>query len=107
MLVSDTPGSSFEFSFEGNAVGVALVSGPDAGMISYSIDDGAEKTCDLYTQWSKSLHLPWYLVLGDGLSDGRHKLKVTLKEKHHPNATGSACRIFYLLVNGQAQHPEH
>ena len=102
MLVSDNPGSSFEFSFEGNAVGIAVVSGPDAGMIRYSIDSGKEQTKDLFTQWSKSLHLPWYLVLGDGLDDGRHTLRVTLLDEHHPNATGSACRVVYFLVNGSA-----
>jgi sialidase-1 len=103
MLVSNEPGSSFEFSFEGNAVGIALVSGPDAGMIRYSIDDGKEQTMDLYTQWSKSLHLPWYLVLGDGLGKGRHTLRVTLLQEHHPKATGSACRVVHFLVNGPSK----
>ena len=100
MLVSDEPGSSFEFSFEGNAVGIAVVSGPDAGMIRYSIDGGEEQTKDLFTQWSRSLHLPWFLVLGDGLDKGGHTLRVTLLEEHHPKAAGSACRIVYFLVNG-------
>lgn len=101
MLVSDEAGSSFEFSFEGNAVGIALVSGPDAGIIRYSIDGGQEQTKDLFTQWSRSLHLPWYLILGDGLAEGKHTLRVTLLADHHPKATGSACRIVYFLVNGR------
>ena len=100
MLVSDESGSSFEFTFEGNAVGIAVVSGPDAGMIRYSIDGGQEQTKDLFTQWSRSLHLPWYLVLGDGLDKGRHTVRVTLLEEHHPKATGSACRVVHFLVNG-------
>lgn len=100
MLVGEEGGSSFEFSFEGNAVGIALVSGPDAGIIRYSIDGGKEQTKNLFTQWSRSLHLPWYLVLGDELDLGKHTLRVTLLEEHAPQAVGSACRIVYFLVNG-------
>lgn len=99
MLVSARPGDSFEFSFKGNAVGLALISGPDAGMIRYSIDGSKEETKDLFTQWSRSLHLPWYIILGDGLKNRKHTVRVTLLESHHPKATGSACRIVHFLVN--------
>lgn len=99
MLVSRAPGSSFEFSFSGTAVGIAVVSGPDAGIIRYSIDDGEEKTVDLFTQWSTSLHLPWYLLLADGLEKGKHKLRVTLLESRADKSTGTACRVVNFLVN--------
>jgi sialidase-1 len=99
MLVGDSPGDSFEFSFAGDAVGLALVSGPDAGVIRYSIDGGVEQEKDLFTQWSRSLHLPWYVVLGDGLKNGKHKLRVTLLNAHNAGRTRSACRIVHLLVN--------
>lgn len=99
MLVSSEPGSTFELSFEGDAVGIAIVSGPDAGMIRYSIDGGKAETKDLFTQWSKSLHLPWYLMLRDGLGAGKHTLTVTLLEEQNPKSEGTACRVVYLLVN--------
>jgi len=99
MLTSEQPGSSFEFSFRGNAVGIAVVAGPDAGIIRYTIDDGKESSVDLFTQWSRSLHLPWYLVLGDSLKNGKHTLRVTLSDSRDTSATGSACRIVYFLVN--------
>lgn len=101
MLVSSEPGSTFELSFEGDAVGLAIVSGPDAGMIRYSVDGGKAESKDLFTQWSKSLHLPWYLMLRDGLGQGKHTLTVTLLEDHNPKSVGSACRVVYLLVNQQ------
>lgn len=99
MLVGEKPGASFELPFDGNAVGIALISGPDAGKITYSIDKGAEKTIDLYTQWSWFIHLPWYLLLGDELSKGKHVLKLKIADEHHPKSKGTACRIVHFLIN--------
>ncbi|WP_240976024.1 SGNH/GDSL hydrolase family protein [Chitinophaga fulva] len=92
MLVSGTTAASFELPFTGRTVGVALLSGPDAGVIRYSIDGKPEQQIDTRTQWSRSLYLPWYLVLGDGLTTGPHTLKIT-------TVSGSVCRIVHFLVN--------
>jgi sialidase-1 len=99
MLVSDQAGSTFSLPFKGTAIGIAIVSGFDAGIINYSIDGKPSKTIDLFTQWSASLHLPWYLVLGDVLSAGKHRLDVTIAENHNPASKGNACRIVYFLLN--------
>lgn len=99
MLVSQQAGSSFEFSFKGSAVGIALIAGPDAGTIEYTIDDSQEKTIDLFTQWSKSVHLPWYLMLGDNLASGNHVLKINITDLHNPKSIGTSCRIVHFLVN--------
>jgi len=91
-------GSSFTFSFTGNAVGIAILSGPDAGIIEYRIDNGRPETLDLQTQWSNYLHLPWYLILADGLNEGKHVLNAkTLPDNE--NITRNACRIVHFLVN--------
>ncbi|MDQ2862669.1 MAG: GDSL-type esterase/lipase family protein, partial [Bacteroidota bacterium] len=98
VLETTKPGSSFNFSFTGNAVGIAIVSGPDAGIFQYRVDNGDLHTINLFTQWSNSLHLPWYLVLADGLQTRRHTLEVkTISSKSNPG--GSACRIVHFLVN--------
>ncbi len=99
MLVGDKPGDSFEYVFTGKAVGIALISGPDAGIITYQIDGKKAQTLDLFTQWSPSLHLPWYLVLADELKPGKHTLKLTIAEAQNPKSVGNACRIVHLLVN--------
>ncbi len=99
MLVSEQAGSSFEFSFKGNAVGVALIAGPDAGIIQYTIDNGQEKTIDLFTQWSKSLHLPWFLMLGDCLTSGKHFVRIKITDSHNLRSIGTSCRIVHFLVN--------
>lgn len=99
VLVGEQPGASFELSFTGSVIGLGIVSGPDAGMIEYSIDGKIYPALDLFTQWSKSLHLPWYLLLDDELSKGKHVLKLTISNKKNGDADGTACRIVYFLVN--------
>lgn len=93
------PGASFRFSFEGTAVGIAIVSGSDAGKIRYSVDGKTAKITDLYTQWSGMLHLPWYIILGDELTEGKHELKVEILPEKNIASKGNACRIVHFLVN--------
>ncbi len=92
-------GASFELNFTGTAAGIAVLSGPDAGMLEYSIDNGPVKTIDLYTRWSNNLHLPWYLLLGDELEKSTHVLKVKVAAVQNAQSKGTACRIVYFLVN--------
>jgi sialidase-1 len=99
MLTSDTAGSSFTFNFKGRAVGIAIISGPDAGKIAYTIDGKDLKTLDLFTPWSMQLHLPWYLMLADELRSGKHTLKLTLLPEKNEKSTGSALRVVHFLVN--------
>jgi len=100
VLAASAPGAELQFPFKGTAVGIAVVSGPDAGIIEYNIDDTPFKELDLYTKWSKSLHLPWYLLLGSGLTNAPHKLQLRISSDKNPNSKGSACRIVHFLVNG-------
>jgi sialidase-1 len=100
MLVSTLPGSSLHLNFKGNAVGIAIVSGADAGIISYSIDGSPFTKYNLYTNWSSSLHLPWYILLGSGLKKGLHQLEIRIDADKDPRSKGNACRIVYFLVNG-------
>lgn len=99
MLVGEEIGDSFELTFTGRGVGIAVVSGPDAGILSYRIDGKKAQTLDLFTQWSTQLHLPWYLMLADTLQPGKHTVKVTIADKNNPASDGYACRIVYFLVN--------
>lgn len=99
MLCSTEPGSELSLNFNGTAIGIAIVSGADAGILKYSIDGGAEQQIDLYTKWSKSLHLPWYLLLGGNLKDGQHQLLIKISNEKNENSKGNACRIAHFLVN--------
>ncbi|TDW96879.1 alpha-L-fucosidase [Dinghuibacter silviterrae] len=100
VLSAVTPGATLTLAFRGTAAGIAVLSGPDAGAITYSIDDGPARTMNLYTQWSSWLHLPWYEVLGSGLEEGQHLLKVTIADNNDPRSKGHSVRIAHFLVNG-------
>ncbi|MBB5635162.1 sialidase-1 [Pedobacter cryoconitis] len=99
VLSSAHPGSSLSLSFEGNAIGIAVISGPDAGIITYAIDGSPKKQVDLFTQWSNSLHLPWYVLLGSGLKKGSHVLNISIDKNKNSGSQGNACRIVYFLKN--------
>lgn len=99
MLVAETAGSSFDFEFKGRGVGIAIISGPDAGKIIYTIDGKKPQTLDTYTPWSDQLHLPWYLMLADELPAGKHKLHLTISSEKNEKSEGNAVRVVHLLVN--------
>jgi len=98
-LVGTEVGAEFEFSFDGTGAGLFVASGPDAGKIEFSMDGAPYRTIDTYTPWSGSLHLPWAVILDDQLKDGHHTAKVRIVASHNPKATGTALRVFHLLLN--------
>ncbi len=99
VLEGTTPGASFELRFEGTAVGIAVAAGPDAGTISYTIDGKKYDELDLFTRWSRGLHLPRYVILADQLKKGKHRLVITISENRNNDSAGNACRIVHFLVN--------
>lgn len=99
MLVAETPGGTLRYDFRGNAIGIAIASGSDAGIIEYRIDKGNWEKQDLYTQWSSQLHLPWFVTLGYALKDGEHRLEIRLLPEKNSQSKGTACRIRYFYVN--------
>lgn len=100
VISSNRPGAELSLSFTGNAVGIAVVSGPDAGMISYAIDGAAYKRVDLFTAWSGFLHLPWYILFSSDLKPGKHLLKIRIESDKNLSSQGNACRIVHFLTNG-------
>jgi len=101
MLVGDYPGKIIKFQFEGNAVGIAVAAGPDAGIIEYSIDNSDWEKQDLYTSWSKNLYLPWYYTLASGLKNKKHTLQIRIIEEKNKESKGNKCILRYFYVNGQ------
>jgi sialidase-1 len=99
MLEATTPGASLSLSFKGTAIGMAIISGPDAGEIDYSIDGKVYQSIDLFTQWSSYLHLPWYVLFDGALENKKHTLKVRIAKDKNSASKGTACRIVYFLVN--------
>ncbi|NQT35891.1 MAG: hypothetical protein HQ581_00290, partial [Planctomycetes bacterium] len=99
MLVGTKSGDQFELQFEGRAVGLFVAAGPDAGVIEHRIDDGPWQKQDLFTPWSRGLHIPWAYVLADELDGKAHTLTVRIADEQHANSRGHTCRVVHLLVN--------
>lgn len=99
MLVGEYPGKIIKFQFKGNAVGIAVAAGPDAGIIEYSIDDSDWKKQDLFTRWSSGLYLPWFYTLGSELKAGKHTLQIRLTAEKNPESTGNKCILRYFYFN--------
>ena len=98
-LVGTEAGAEFEFSFDGTGCGLFVAAGPDAGGIESSIDGGALHSINLFTGWSTGLHLPWAVMLDDGLKEGHHTAKVRIMTPRDARSQGSAVRVFHLLLN--------
>jgi sialidase-1 len=98
-LIATEPGAEMSLKFSGTAIGICIASGPDAGMIAYSIDGKPFKKLDLLTPWSGGLHLPWYLILEAELKPKDHRMVIRISSDSNTNSKGNACRIFHFLVN--------
>ncbi len=101
MLIGDQPGAKLRFRFKGKAVGIAVAAGYDAGMIEYRVDGGDWRKLNLFTKWSRQLHLPWYYTLEAELTDEKHLLELKISAEKDERSAGHACRIRYFYVNGQ------
>lgn len=99
MLVAESPTGKLRYNFTGNAVGIAVAAGVDAGVIEYRIDKGAWQRQDLFTQWSAQLHLPWFITLADRLQEGKHQLQIRVLGEKNPQSKGTACRVRYFYEN--------
>jgi hypothetical protein len=99
MLVGEYPAEPIRFQFEGNAVGIAVASGPNAGVIEYRIDGSSWKKQDLFTRWSQQLYIPWYFTLASGLQNDKHTLEIRLIDQKNPESTGMSSIIRYFYYN--------
>jgi len=99
MLIAEAPTGILAYKFVGNAIGIAVAAGPDAGMIEYRIDKNPWQKQDLYTKWSAGLHLPWFYTLGYNLTPGRHQVQIRVLPEKNAQSKGNACRVRYFYIN--------
>ncbi len=99
VLETSIPGAMLKLRFKGKAFGLFVTSGPDAGIIEYSIDGSDFRQTDQFTQWSKGLHLPWLIMLEDKLKEGKHKVILRMSADKNPASNGTVCRIHHIAVN--------
>lgn len=97
MLCASEPGAEATLDFKGRAVGAYIVAGPDAGIAEASIDGGPFRAVDLFHEYSKDLHYPRTVMLGNDLQPGPHTLKLRLASQ--TRSAGHAMRIMQFVAN--------
>ncbi len=98
MLHTEKLGATLRYRFSGNAVGVYLLAGPDAGAVQYRLDGGEWQTADLLHHYSKDLHYPRTVMFAVGLEEAEHLLELaTQLPRSDRRRTG--VRMLGLVVN--------
>ncbi len=105
LLTAETPGAELTLPFEGTAIGLYVVAGPDAGQVEYSVDGGPTQTVDLYHRHSRGLHYPRTCMLATELTAGEHQLTLRMASTHHEKSQGHAARIVAFAVNSGTPAP--
>ena len=100
LLCSDSVNQEIKVDFNGSALGVYLLAGPDAGIIEVSIDGGEWQSRDLYHRYSKGLHYPRTVMLASELSNNDHSARIRLKKRSNNTTKGNSARILQFTVNG-------
>jgi lysophospholipase L1-like esterase len=99
LLCTTTPGATLRLRFEGRAIGIFLLAGPDAGVLEASIDGAPFQRFDLYHAYSAGLHYPRSIVFVADLAPGPHVLTLRLAAEKNAAAIGTAARILKFCVN--------
>ena len=103
LLWSTKPGDAFAAFFNGNAFGMFVLAGPDAGIVNVEIDGRDMGDFDLYHDYSEQLNYPYVKMVAHGLAEGNHRVVVKLTGGRNPKSCDTAARIYKLVANGRAQ----
>lgn len=103
LLSASQPGAKLGLKFEGTAVGLYVLAGPDAGKVEFSVDGKWSGEVDLYHRFSEGLHYPRTVMLEDELSRGRHELELRIGPRGEGEKGGTAVRILAFGINGPPQ----
>lgn len=98
-LCATEPGAEASFEFEGTALAIYILAGPDAGVVETVIDGGEPTKANAFHHYSAGLHYPRALTLADGLAKGKHKATVRLTGEKDERSKGTAIRIMQICVN--------
>ena len=102
---SETAGSELSFSFVGDAVGLFLTAGPDAGNLEATVDGKPVPLLKLRADYG-SLHYPYVHMVADGLAQAKHTVRLKVVAAQRAGKACTAVRIHRVFVNGVASDAE-
>lgn len=97
-LIGTYPGKIIKFPFKGTAVGIAVSSGPDAGMIEFSVDDANWQKVDLFSG-SNERNQVTYFTLESNLKNKKHILQLRTTDEKNKENQGKKCILCYFYFN--------
>ena len=99
MRCATEPGAELRLKFDGKAIGIFLLAGPDAGMLEASVDGAPFRRFDLLHAYSAGLHYPRSIIFDADLAPGSHVLTLKLSDQKNATSKGTAARIMKFCIN--------
>jgi hypothetical protein len=102
----EKPGPVLSMAFTGTAAGVYGVTGPDAGDLEVSVDDGPWQAVEVFDRAAKDggYHL-FHRMFAEQLKDARHTVRLRVAEAVPPGSKGRLARVGWFTVNGRDASP--
>lgn len=94
------PGASIEIEFEGSTCGVYYRIEKDGGILETEIDGVPYGLVQCWRDCTVGYEYSAYELIKDGLSDGKHTLKLTVSKTKIPDSEGCVCRVAAVTVGG-------
>jgi lysophospholipase L1-like esterase len=99
LLCASKPGAEMALDFDGTAIGIYILAGPDAGIVETSVDRGPYKPFNLFHHYSTGLHYPRTVIFDADLRPGKHILRLRICAKKDERSTGHAMRVLQFVAN--------
>ncbi len=97
LLCLEGTGGEIELRFTGTASGAYVLAGPDAAMVTSSVDGSPFEVIDLYHPFSEGLHYPRTVMFATDLAPGEHTLKLRVDISRPSDR--QAARILKFVAN--------
>ncbi|MDX9866921.1 MAG: SGNH/GDSL hydrolase family protein, partial [Kiritimatiellia bacterium] len=102
VAVCEKPGPVMSLSFAGDAVGVYGVTGPDAGDLEWSLDNGPWQKVEVFDRTARDDRYHLFHTMADWtMTNGEHTVRLRVAEAVPPGSRGRMARIGWFLVNGR------
>lgn len=101
VLEGEYPGRILKFQFEGDAVGIAVLSNSQSGIIEYSVDNYPWQKKDLYVDTIEVSNQAYFFTLETGLKAQKHMLQIRLTDEKNDKSAGKKCALTHFYFNAK------
>ena len=95
-LAGDYPAKILKFQFQGDAVGIAVISSSASGIIEFSVDNQPWQMQDMYVDDTRAVR---YFTLEPELKAAKHMLQLRICSQKNPESEGYKCVLTQFYFN--------